>query len=153
MKPYLTYGWFLKGSKPVVQYLYKRKERFCVLGALSKDEFVYQITEENFNSDIFEQFVSFLIEKFGKIVIVIDQAKYHTSHHMQDFYQQHTDCLHVEYFPSYSPEVNPVEQVWRKVKRWLALILWKNKDGLEDQLISAFESDLVMVPIYDYLLL
>ncbi|MBU7025328.1 MAG: transposase, partial [Theionarchaea archaeon] len=57
------------------------------------------------------------------------------------------------YFPSYSPEVNPVEQVWRKVKRWLALILWKNKDGLEDQLISAFESDLVMMPIYDYLLL
>jgi len=83
----------------------------------------------------------------------MDQAKYHTSHHMQDFYQQHIDCLHVEYFPSYSPEVNPVEQVWRKVKRWLALILWTNKDELGDQLISAFESDLAMVPIYDYLLL
>lgn len=53
----------------------------------------------------------------------------------------------------YSPELNPTEQVWRKVKRWLALRLWMNKEELKDQFICAFESDLAMVPIYEYLFL
>jgi hypothetical protein len=56
----------VRGSKPVVKYLHKRKERFCVLGALSADDFFYQITEENLNSQIFEQFIKSLIEKFNQ---------------------------------------------------------------------------------------
>jgi len=152
VKPYITYGWFQKGIKPVVKYIHRRKEKHRVLGALSKDHFFYQFTEENFNSDVFEKFLLSLLEKFGNIVIVVDQARYHTSYQMQTFYEQHEKHLHVVYFPSYSPELNPTEQVWRKVKRWLALTLWTNKEELKDQLICAFESDLAMVPIYEYLL-
>jgi len=152
VKPYLTYGWFLKGIKPVVKYLHRKKEKHKVLAALSKDDFFYQFTENNFNSDVFEQFVLSLIEKFGKVVIVVDQAKYHTSHQMQAFYQLHEEHLHVVYFPSHSPELNPTEQVWRKVKRWLAITLWTNIEELKDQLICALESDLAKVPIYEYLL-
>jgi transposase len=152
VKPYIAYGWFQRGSRPVVKYLYKRKEKFCVLGALSTDSFVYQITEENINSDIFEEFVAYLIEKFGKIVIVMDQAKYHTSYQMQDFYEQNAENLHVEYFPSYSPELDPTEQVWRKTKKWLAVRFWQSKAGLKDQLVLTLDDDSIMVPIYDYLL-
>lgn len=135
-----------------MKYLHKRKERFCVLGALSTDDFFYQITEENLNSQIFEQFLKSLIEKFRKVLIVTDQAKYHTSYDMQKFYQQNTEDLHVEYFPSYSPELDPTEQVWREVKKWLAVRFWQSKDALKDQLVAAFEEDFIMVPIYDYLL-
>jgi transposase len=103
-----------------VKYLHKRKEKHHVLGALSEDNFFYQFSEENFNSNIFEQFVLSLIENFRKVVIVVDRARYHTSYYMQDVYEQHKDCLHVEYFPSYSPELNPTELVWREVKNgWL----------------------------------
>jgi transposase len=93
-----------------------------------------------------------LIENFKKVVIVVDRARYHTSYYMQDVYEQNKNCLHVEYFPSYSPELNPTELVWREVKKWLGCRLWRNKDELYDQLISAFKEDFVMVPIYDYLL-
>jgi transposase len=150
--PYITYGWFKKGSKPVIKYLHNRKKKHRVLGALSKDHFFHQFTEENFNSNVFEQFLLLLIEKFGKVVIVIDQARYHTSYHMQEFYELYKEILHVEYFPSYSPELNPAEQVWRKVKRWLGFTLWTNKDELKEQIITAFESGLARVPIYEYLL-
>ena len=85
VKPYITYGWFLKGIKPVVKYSYKKKEKHKVLAALSKDDFFYQFTEDNFNSDVFKKFLLELLEKFGKIVIVVDQARYHTSHEMQAF--------------------------------------------------------------------
>ena len=135
-----------------MKYLHKRKEKYCVLGALSIDDFCYQITEENLNSQVFEQFLLLLIEKFKKVAIVTDRAGYHTSYYMQDFYQYHKDHLHVEYFPSYSPELDPTEQVWKEVKKWLAARIWKSKTELGEQLMLAFEEDFVMVHIYDYLL-
>jgi len=86
------------------------------------------------------------------LVIVIDHAPYHVSNDMQSFYEEHEDCLHVEYFPSYSPELNPAEQPWIEVKKWLAVRYWINKDELKEQLISAFQQDFIIAPIYDYLL-
>ena len=150
--PYITYGWFKKGSRPIIKYLHNRKVKYRVLGALSKDHFFYQFTEENFNSDVFGKFLLSLLEQFGDVVIVIDQARYHTSYKMQDFYELHKKHLHVEYFPSYSPELNPAEQIWRKVKQWLGCTLWTNKDELKEKIISAFESGVAKVPIYEYLL-
>ena len=150
--PYIVYGWFKKGSRPVVKYLHRRDEKHRVLGALSKDHFFYQFTEQNFNSDVFEKFLLSLLKKFGHVVIVIDRAGYHVSKQMQAFYELHKEYLHVEYFPSYSPELNPAEQIWRKVKQWLGITLWTDKDELKEQIISSFESGLARVPIYEYLL-
>ena len=86
------------------------------------------------------------------MIIVIDHAPYHVSKKLQRFYDNHEDHLHVEYFPSYSPELNPAEQPWREVKKWLAIRNWTGKEGLGEQLLSAFQQDLVIAPIYDYLL-
>lgn len=147
----MAYGWFPVGSRPTIGYQHKRKEKHCVLGALNGDEFIYEFAE-TLNSTAFERFVSGLIYRFKKLVIVIDHARYHVSHHMQRFYEEHKDCLHVEYFPSYSPELDPTEQCWREVKKWLAMRFWRDKHELKEQLISAFQKDFVMVPIYDYLL-
>ncbi len=70
---------------------------------------------------------------------------------MQQFYAENIEHLHVEYFPSYSPELDPIEQSWRETKKWLAIRNWDNKADLKEQLISAFQEDFVKVPIYDYL--
>lgn len=113
--------------------------------------FIYEFAEK-FNSAVFQEFVYRLICQFKKLVIVIDHASYHVSNDMQRFYEEHKDRLHVEYFPSYSPELNPTEQSWREVKKWLAIRCWTNKDELKEQLISAFQQDFIMTPIYDYLL-
>lgn len=82
----------------------------------------------------------------------MDHAPYHVSNDMQCFYEEYKEQLHVEYFPSYSPELNPTEQSWRETKRWLAVSYWTNKDELREQLISAFKQDFIIAPIYDYLL-
>jgi len=72
---------------------------------LNGGEFVYEFAE-TLNTVTFKKFVSLLILRFKKLVIVIDHAPYHVSKDMQRFYKEHKDCLHVEYFPSYSPELN-----------------------------------------------
>ena len=135
----------------MVGYLHERREKHCVLGALSTDTFIHEIAE-TLNSDVFEPFVQVLIDQFERVVIVMDHAQYHTPHQMQDFYREHTDCLHVEYFPSYSPELDPTEQVWRAIKKWLSVRFWRNKEELKDRLMQGFKEDFVMVPIYGHLL-
>jgi transposase len=118
---------------------------------LTTESFIYQFAEK-FNGITFQRFLCFLLKKFKKLIIVIDHAPYHVSKKMQRFYDIHEDHLHVEYFPSYSPELNPAEQPWREVKKWLATSCWTGKEGLLEQLISAFQQDFVIAPIYDYLL-
>jgi transposase len=148
--PYITYGWFPVGSRPTIGYQHKRKEKHCVLGALNGNEFIYEFAE-TLNTIAFKKFVSRLICQFKKLVIVIDHAPYHVSKDMQRFYEDNKDCLHVEYFPSYSPELVPIELSWREVKKWLAIRCWRDKDELKEQLISAFQQEFVKVPMYEYL--
>lgn len=70
---------------------------------------------------------------------------------MQKFYEYNKEHLQVVYFPAYSPELDPTEQLWRAAKKWLATRYWENKSQLKEQLVTAFERDIVKVPIYDYL--
>ncbi len=103
------------------------------------------------NGGVFKRFVKRLICIFKKLVIVIDQGPYHTSHEMQKFYECNKERLHVVYFPAYSPELDPTEQSWRAAKKWLATRYWENKSQMKEQLVIAFEQNIVRVPIYDYL--
>ena len=115
MMPYLTKGWFLKGSKPVVKTIHG-KGRLSVFGALSKEEFSAQMTEEKCNNETYLQFLKSLLRKFEKILIVVDGASYHfEKEHMQEFYEEKKDVLKVIQLPAYSPELNPIEQTWKKV--------------------------------------
>jgi len=148
--PYITRGWFKRYSKPEMKYEHKRKERHCVFGAVSESNTIYSFTER-FNSDTFRDFLLKLVDMLKKIVIVIDHASYHVSHKMQEFYADHKDTVHVEYFPSYSPKLNPAEQPWRAIKKWLSMRCWDNKDELKEQIELAFQQDFVNVPIYEYL--
>lgn len=122
-----------------------------MLGALTSDVFLYELAER-LNSSIFEQFISRLLAHFKKMIIVIDHSPYHVSRQMQVFYKSRNECLHVVYFPSYSPELDPVEEIWRETKKWLAIRCWKNKDELREELLTAFQQDFAIAPIYDYLL-
>jgi len=53
--------------------------------------------------------------------------------------------------PPYSPELNPIEPVWKKIKKWLGCRIWMNKTELEEQLILALNNPYFMSPLYDYL--
>ena len=51
----------------------------------------------------------------GNVMILWDRLPAHIATQMY-FEREHTDWFLFEYFPSYSPELNPVEQCWQMMK-------------------------------------
>jgi transposase len=51
------------------------------------------------------------------VVVIQDGARYHTSKAMRAFFATHAARLTIEQLPAYSPDCNPIEHLWKKVKK------------------------------------
>lgn len=148
----MTRGLFRKGSKPTIKCVHTKKRR-SVFGALSEEEFSAQLTEEKCYWKTWLQFLKSLIRKYGKILVVVDGAKYHFEKaHVQKFYEDNKHKLVVIQLPPYSPNLNPIEQVWKKVKKWLAITPWATEEQFEMKLAEALNNPDFKVKMFDYYL-
>lgn len=114
----LGYTWAPKGEQPVVKTSGKRKG-YKVFGVIEffSGQLFYQGLEERFNSASYQAFLEGLMNQVpGKLILIQDGAKYHTSQATQAFFEQHQDRLIVYQLPSYSPDYNPIEYLWKKAK-------------------------------------
>jgi transposase len=50
------------------------------------------------------------------LILIQDNASYHTSGPLQTFYTTNADRLTIYQLPAYSPDLNPIEGIWQKVK-------------------------------------
>jgi len=51
------------------------------------------------------------------LIIIQDGARYHTSKAMELFFAQHAERITKFSLPHYSPDYNPIEYLWRNVKK------------------------------------
>jgi transposase len=140
----------LKGSKPTIETIHT-KERRSVFGALSEKSFVAQKTSEKCNAQTYLEFLRYLLQKNKKVLIVIDGAKYHFEKQIvKPFYQKNLHRLKVMQLPAYSPELSPVEQVWKKIKKFLASTPWSNQEQFELKLAEALNCSTFRTKMYQY---
>lgn len=114
----LGYTWAPKGQQPQVKTSGIRKG-YKVFGVIEffSGRFYYHGLEERFNSDSYQAFLADLLSKItGPFILIQDGARYHTSKIVREFIQQHQERLIVYQLPSYSPDYNPIEFLWKKVK-------------------------------------
>jgi len=114
----LSYTWAPVGHQPRVKTTGVRKG-YKVFGAIEffSGQLFYQGLEERFNSDSYQAFLEYLLSQFsGHVILIQDGARYHTSKATREFLEQHKDQLIVYQLPSYSPDYNPIEYLWKKVK-------------------------------------
>lgn len=109
------------------------------------------MTEEKCNHKTYLQFLKSLVRKYGKVLIVIDGAKYHfEKEHVQKFYEDKKDVLKVIQLPAYSPELNPIEQTWKKVKKWMAMSFWITEKEFEMRIAEALGNRDFRTKLYEY---
>jgi len=115
----LSYTWAPRGQQPEVPTSGKRKA-YKVFGLIDSfsGRFFYQAHTRRFNSESSAAFLRAVLSQTRQHVVVIqDGARYHTSKAMTQFFEAHADRLTIEQLPAYSPDFNPIEHLWKKVKK------------------------------------
>jgi len=115
----LGYTWALKGHPPVVKTTGKRKGyKVWGLIELFSGRFFYHGQEDRFVSEGYQAFLTqVLVQTTEHLILIQDGAKYHTSQATRAFFAEHEDRLTVFQLPSYSPDYNPIEFLWKKMKQ------------------------------------
>ena len=88
---------------------------------LRDGKFVYQRQESSFNAQTFWHFMRHLhrISERSprRSVIIIDNVRYHHARLHQEWRQKYARRFRLDFLPPYSPELNPIERVWKLTRR------------------------------------
>ena len=115
----LTYTWAPIGVQPVINTSGVRKgyKVFGLIDYFTGDLF-YKGQESKFNSESYMDFITSVLEQSDKHLILIqDGARYHTSKAMVEFFAKHKERITVYQLPTYSPDYNPIEKLWKMIKQ------------------------------------
>lgn len=123
LAPIVRRTWAPRGRTPVIKVA-EPHGRISVIGALtisparSNFGFHFHLLSDNanFHGKFIVEFLEMIRCRIRRPIIVIwDQIPIHQSHPVEHYLQCHPD-VHVEPFPPYAPELNPVDYVWAYIK-------------------------------------
>ena len=109
--------WVLKGSKVEIPFPNKKmKKGKSVIGAVNSDGSIFARSFEKINKKIVLQFIKYLQKKVGKkLAIVMDNASIHKNSLIKNYAK--SNKIRLIWTPTYSPELNPKEFVWKFIKQ------------------------------------
>src|SRR5271165_7173070 len=76
--------------------------------------------DPKFNALTFGSFLRHLLRhraRGRRMVVILDNARYHHACLLKPFRRQHRHVLRLDHLPPYSPELNPIERVWKLTRR------------------------------------
>jgi transposase len=135
LEPCVPYAW-----QPIGEHIEDRSKRLNVLGFMSKTcDFQSMVFEGSITSAVvvacIDQFVKTLKRE---TVLVIDNAPTHTSAEFKDnIASWKKRGLTIVPIAPYSPELNLIEILWRKIKyEWMPFSAYSSFQSLEDSLFD-----------------
>lgn len=88
---------------------------------LRDGKLVFQREEERFNAVTFHAFLKYLRETSclsgRRVVVITDNAKYHHAKLHADWRSQQAPQFTLDFLPPYSPDLNPIERLWKLTRR------------------------------------
>ena len=138
LEPCVPYAWQLPGK--TIEVPSSKSKRLNVLGFVNRDcEFDSFVFEGAVNTSV----VVACIDEFAKkieipTVLVIDNASTHTSNEFNENIERWQEQnLTIYPIPPYSPELNIIEIIWRKIKyEWLPFSAYESYHSLEQELFN-----------------
>jgi transposase len=140
----LARTWGLVGKQPAVKTKGIRRG-LKMFGAIDfrTGNFVYEETPEKFNSQSYLGFLRKTLSVIaGAVIIVEDGAPYHKSKLITAFKKEMEEAgrLFAYRLPSFSPDLNPIEKLWKNTKRDAThLKYFKAFEDLRAAVVNAFE--------------
>jgi len=136
----LTYTWARRGVQPTVPTSGKRKG-YKIFGLIDyvTGRLFSKAHEGRFNSARYAAFLrEVLFQTTQHLILIQDGARYHTSKAMREFFAQHSHRITVYTLPAYSPDYNPIEKLWKKIKQTHThLQYFPTFDALKDKVAEA----------------
>jgi transposase len=118
LKPSVRRTWAPRGQTPILAHRFNWK-RLNAIGTLvcdpdgSQPDLLLHLQPKSIKEDAVIAYVEALHEQVpGLLDIVLDHLRAHCGQKFADYQDQNRDWLHVEWFPRYAPELNPIEYFW-----------------------------------------
>lgn len=76
--------------------------------------------EKSFNAITFQSFLQNLLRhrrRGKKMVVLLDNGRYHHARILRPFLEKHSSHLWLEFLPPYSPKLNPIERIWKLIRK------------------------------------
>ena len=125
LTPTVARSWAPRGQTPLLRHS-QRHDRISVISGISVSParrrlgLYYQWHHHNIRDVQAVAYLQHLLRHLrGAVVLVWDNLRVHKSALVQKFCRR-VPRLQLEYLPSYAPELNPDEGVWRQTKSRLA---------------------------------
>ena len=115
----LSYTWARRGQQPTVPTCGKCKA-LKVFGLIDyfTGRFFRQHQTARFTAAAYQAFLQTVLDQTDQPIILLqDGAAYHTAKAIQPFFTAHRDRLTVYQLPGYSPDYNPIEHLWKNLKK------------------------------------
>jgi len=132
--------WAPKGRQPrVLSPSVRHKVGFFGALNLKTGQLVTQ-EAPTFSAQTFGDFIRYLLQSTqGKIFLILDNARWHRSKDLKEFFEASQQRLVFIFLPAYSPELNPIERVWRITRRQVTHNRYfQSNQDLKTSLLSTF---------------
>ncbi len=112
----------------------------------------YFMFHDRTNTDSFCDFLEKVHEKYGKVLIFLDNASYHKSADVRKTLEKYNGKIILEYTLPYTPELNPVEIPYREIKRRLSARIFETLDEMEQSVRNLFaRREILPIRMFQYL--
>ena len=136
LTPNVPYAWQMKGHQILLP---ASKGKFLnVIGLMNrKNKFIFETHETTINSvamiDFMDKFAAQIVKK---TVVILDNAPIHKSKKFKAKIEEwERQDLLIFFLPPYSPELNLIEILWRRIKyQWLSFTAYSCFQSLKENL-------------------
>jgi len=132
-RPYVV--WAKKGSKPTIPYLGEHWHQSVIGAVRPTDGRFFSLIITQGNTDLFQVFLDQLNEQVDpakRTILVLDNVSFHKAQRLR------WGRIEPLYLPPYSPELNPIEELWLYgKKRFFNHWFPKCESMLEDRTANA----------------
>lgn len=135
------YSYAPQGERAVGQAPKNRGKNTTLIGALSWQGLETALTIEGAaDGAVFEVFVEHYLCRVLEpgTIVVWDNLSTHKSRRVRELIEE-AGCW-VVFLPTYSPDLNPIELAWSKIKQFLRKVEARTRDALEEAIALAIET-------------